>query len=121
MDNNSINETTKSINKHILQHTNNVEIVKEELTNLYNYLNAIRLYWDEPRYVTLSVLVQNMAHEGEVIEKAYNCIMAMHKMCPEDHVVAHAIKELNHIVFASNAIREYEATMMDDEFLYRGY
>ena len=121
MDNHYTNKTTKSINKQILQHTNNVETMEQELTNLYNYLNAIRLYWDEPKYVTLSVLVQNMMFEGRVIEKAYDCIEAMHKMHPEDHVVAYAKEELSHIVFASNAIREYEATMMDDEFLHRGY
>ena len=95
--------------------------MKEDLEKLHRYLQAINVHWEQAKYTTLSVLVQNMAHRGEVQEEIYNCIEAMRDLQPEDHVVQHVLDELNHIVFAYNTISEYEATMMDDEFIDRGY
>jgi hypothetical protein len=62
-----------------------------------------------------------MMMEGEVTPSALKCIELLATMHEKDHVIEHTLEELNHILFAHTSIQEYEASMMDDNFIDRGY
>ena len=70
--------------------------MKKELKQLMDYMNLICKHWTySSMYITLSVLLQNMAHEGKVTDTAYDVIKQMHVMNPKCHVTKSILDELD--------------------------
>jgi hypothetical protein len=65
-----------------------------ELTNLKKYISAIIEVWDEPRYITLKVLVQNMEFYAKTNPEVMKAVEAMSILHKGDHVVEHVFQTL---------------------------
>lgn len=72
--------------------------MKEELTRLSTYIKQVSVYWGKQhRYVTLSVILSNMAFQGRISEEGLKCIQAMRDLVPLDHVVCDICSQLEMI------------------------
>ena len=78
--------------------------MKQELIKLHRLLQAVIKVWNDPMFVTASVIIQNMIAESdkdvEVFDKYINVLVKMRELCPDNHVINWTTQQVGMIINA---------------------
>jgi len=113
----------------------NIEVTQEGLDEIQKECRMLKIHvslanemWDRPKYVMLSVILQNMGHSGKncthyaiedditILQRGINFIGQLSNDYPDDYVIQHVHEELCFILLGAAADPSFDDLINNDGY-----